>query len=276
MRPPEAAVRLLVLAATVAILATGCSRLTFIKADASRGKTRQVAQDYSFRTTPEDRRRTEAATHVSRADRALVAGEFDAAAGHARDALRVDPKSADALTLLAVVAVRNGRTAEAGDYYRRAAEAAPDNGLMLNNYGAWLCGNARAAEAMGYFDRAIADPRYGRVADAMANAGACAEAAGQPGRVERDLRFALGLDPANTVALSAMADYQYRSGRFLEARAFSERRLAAAPATGAALLLASQIETRLGDMAAAGRYRQRLEREFPRALSESSGESSQL
>ena len=269
MRQHEAAVRwFLVLAAAVAILATGCSRLTFIKADASRGKTRQVAPDYRFRSAPEDRRRAEAAVHVSRADRALTAGELEVATGHARDALRIDPKSADALTLLALVAARGGRSAEAGEYYRRAAEAAPDNGLFLNNYGAWLCGNARAAEAMVYFDRAIADRRYARVADAVANAGACADAAGQPGRVERDLRVALDLDPTNAVALSAMAEYQYRNGRYLEARAFSERRLAAAPATAGALLLASQIEERLGDRAAAERYRQRLGTEFPRALVE--------
>ena len=108
-------------------------------------------------------------------------------------------------------------------------------------------------------------------ADALANAGACAEAGGRGDRAESYLRAALRLDPENSVALSAMAEYQYRSVRYLEARAFSQRRLAAAPPSADVLLLASQIEEKMGDMAAAERYRQRLGREFPQALQQNPG-----
>ncbi|WP_024890209.1 tetratricopeptide repeat protein [Luteimonas huabeiensis] len=275
MRRPEPLGRVLLAAAVAAaVLAAGCSRLTFVRKDYSRGKEVRVAPGYEFKSTPEQRRRNEAAVHLTRADRALAQGDAAAAAGHARDALRVDPASVDALTVLGLLEARAGRTAEAGDYYRRAAEAAPDNAIALNNYGAWLCASGRAAEAMPYFDRVIADPRQGNIANALANAGACAQAAGQPERVERDLRAALELDPVNVVALSALAEYQYRNGRYLEARAFSERRLAAAPASAGALLLASQIEDRLGDRNAADRYRQRMGTEFPGTLSEQAGESS--
>ncbi|MCD9030305.1 type IV pilus biogenesis/stability protein PilW [Luteimonas sp. Y-2-2-4F] len=273
-RPEPLARILLVAAVAAAVLAAGCSRLTFIRKDYTRSKQVQVAPDYEFKSTPDQRRRNEAAVHLSRADRALAQGDAAAAAGHARDALRVDRNSVDALTLLGLLEARAGRTTEAGGYYRQAAEAAPDNAVALNNYGAWLCGNGRAAEAMPYFDRILADPRQGNVANALANAGACAEAAGQPGRVERDLRAALELDPVNVVALSSLAEYQYRNGRYLEARAFSERRLAAAPASAGALLIASQIEDRLGDRTAAERYRQRMGTEFPGTLSEQAGESS--
>ena len=112
-------------------------------------------------------------------------------------------------------------------------------------------------------------PRNGEVryhyAAALANAGECAGRAGQHGRVERDLRAALSLDPDNAVALGAMAEHQFRNGRYLEARAFSERRLGVAPPDASALLLASQIEDKLGDKAAAARYVQRLRTEFPQA-----------
>ena len=49
-------------------------------------------------------------------------------------------------------------------------------------------------------------------------------------RAERDLRRAIELDPSNAVALAALAQREFRAGRCFEARAFSERRLAAAPA----------------------------------------------
>jgi type IV pilus assembly protein PilF len=69
--------------------------------------------------------------------------------------------------------------------------------------------------------------------------------------------------PGNPVALEAMAQLSFRQGRYMEARAFAERRIAAAPATRSVLQLASQIEARLGDRAASDRYLQRIRQEFP-------------
>lgn len=272
MRRSEPAARVLfVIAAAAAVLAVGCSSRPSYTV---RGET-SVAPEYNIRSRPQDRRQAEAALHLSRADRALATGDLDAAAAAAREALRLDAKSADALTILAFIEQGRGRPAQAGEFYRRAAEAAPGDVIVLNNYGAWLCGNGRAVEAMGYFDRVLSDERHGRHADTLANSGTCAAAAGQPDRTERDLRVALRLDPENALALSSMAEYQYRIGQFFEARAFSQRRLAAAPATAGALRLASQIEEALGDKVNADRYRQQLGTEFPGALSESAGESSQ-
>src|SRR3546814_20433103 len=71
------------------------------------------------------------------------------------------------------------------------------------------------------------------------------------------VRSALALDPQIPVALAAMAEQEFRAGRAFQARAFSQRRLAAAPADARSLLLASQIEEKLGDKDAAARYVQR-------------------
>ena len=71
------------------------------------------------------------------------------------------------------------------------------------------------------------------------------------------------LDPDNPYALASMADNEYRQGRYFEARAFTERRLAAAPANATVLQLAADVEEKLGDKAAASRYVQRLRAEFP-------------
>ena len=97
----------------------------------------------------------------------------------------------------------------------------------------------------------------------MANAGACAGDAGLSELAAVYLDRALELDPTNPVALGAMAQREFRSGDAFRARAFSERRLAAAPADRSALLLASQIEEKLGDREAAAGYVRRLRAEFP-------------
>ena len=88
--------------------------------------------------------------------------------------------------------------------------------------------------------------------------------AGQNARAERDLRAALSLDPDNPVALGALAEREFRRAAPSRPRVL-QRRLAAAPAEPQALLLASQIEEKLGDTAAAARYVQRLRAEFPDA-----------
>lgn len=262
----------LLFALVVAIAATACSRLTFVKPSAERGRMDQVAPDYRFRDSADTRRRSQVRLHVGRAHQALRAGELDEAMAQARQALRLDGNSPEALGMMALVQTRLGRVDEAGGYYARAAEAAPQDGAAQNNYGAWLCGRGRATEAMPYFERALAAPGYGAPSDALANAGACAEAAGQGERAEQYLRAALSLAPRNGVALSAMADYQYRNGQYLDARAFSQRRLDAAPASAEALVLALRIEEQLGDRAAAERYRLRLGAEFPQASTEPTGE----
>ncbi|MGI8561511.1 MAG: type IV pilus biogenesis/stability protein PilW [Luteimonas sp.] len=256
------------------LLAASCSRLTFVKADASRGKSERIAPEYKLRDEPRDAGPALAVRHAMLAEQRLRTGQIDAAEREVRLALKADPGSTTALTLVAMIDEQRGRADSAGAHYAKAAELAPRSGAMLNNYGAWLCGNGRAAESMQWFDRALADPGYRARASALANAGACALKSSESGRVERDLQAALALDPDNPVALAALAEQRLRTGRFLEARAFSERRLAAAPATAPVLLLASQIETELGDNAAAARYVQRLDREFSQSRTTQSGDRS--
>ena len=260
----------------VAVLAStaGCARLSFIKPSAERGRSEQVAPVYDVSGKRGSGRSDDnPRVHLLRGEQALREGRAADAEAEARKALRIDGGSELAHTLLALSLDRQGRTADAGEHYARAAELAPGSGAALNNYGSWLCLNGRAPEAMTWFDRALADRSYASPASALANAGACAVEGGQPARAERDLRAALRLDPVNAVALEALARHLYGLGEYFEARAFSQRRLDAAQASPAALLLASQIEEKLGDKAAAARYVQRLRSEFPHAPARLPGDS---
>ena len=231
-----------------------------------------IAPQYHVSDNAGAKRRMAADRRLSLASQRLMSGDLKSAEVEATAALKENPSSTDALTLLAVIADRNGASAKAGDYYKRAAELAPGQGAALNNYGAWLCSNGFPAEALVWFDRALKDPNYTSPASALANAGGCALEAGQYERADRDLRKALALDPRNAYALASMAKSEYRRSRYFEARAFTERRLSAAPADPAVLQLASNIEERLGDKAAASRYVQRLRAEFPDSVTANPGE----
>lgn len=255
------------------LLATACSRLTFVRPKGKVGhlEGQRVAPTYAVSDSPEVKLRQSVHTLLARAVQRLQAGERDAAEKDALSALKLDASSADAVTILAVVEDQRGHAAVAGQHYRRAAELAPGQGAAQNNYGAWLCANGFAAESLVWFDRATLAPGYATPAEAMANAGSCALKTGQNDRAAGDLRQALALEPANPVALEAMAELEFNRQQYLSARAFVERRLAAAPATPAVLKLASQIEDRLGDKAAASRYVQRIRAEFPDAQDVTTG-----
>jgi len=266
---------LVVLAVVVAMTAgVGCSRLTFVK-QKFKNDYHRTAPDYSVSDDPEDARRIAAIDQVALAQQSIQAGRLDEAAAHANAAQKADPKSADPYTLLGMVEDQRGNAAQAGGFYAKAAALAPAQGGALNNYGVWLCSNGRPAESLALFDRALADPVYPTPAAALANAGSCALDAGQGARAARDLGQALALDPTNAVALAAMAQSEYAAGHYLEARAFSERRLAVAPASVKVLQLASQIEQKLGDTAASARYVQRIGTEFPQQRTNPTGDASQ-
>ncbi|BAV97608.1 type IV pilus assembly protein PilF [Lysobacter enzymogenes] len=263
----------LILSALVLAGTAACNRLSFIKPNMQRKGYDQTGPSYDFKNDRHAPSGAAAASgRVLSAQRYLQAGDEAKARDELRQALKFDSKSVEAYSLMALMAERDGKNAEAGGYYRKAATLAPERGAVLNNYAVWLCANQQPGQALGYFDRARVDPTYADLAVLLANSGACADRAGEGERADRDLRQALALEPANATALSAMAKRQLRLGKAFEARAFSERRLAVEPISAEALMTASQIEEKLGDRAAAARYVQRMRAEFPDAQGSESGD----
>lgn len=248
---------LVLFAGVLAVAVGGCKSHPKAKLGPSQAPVYSVADPESVR------REVRWRDLLTLATRDMQVGNLDAAERKVREALKLAPEAPDALVLQAGIDDRRGRTRQAGENFRKAAELAPQRGDVLNNYGAWLCQQGQPAESLVWFDRALQAPGYATPGEAQANAGSCALDAGQLERAERDLRVALVAAPANPVALESMAQLSFRQGRYMEARAFAERRIAAAPATRSVLQLASQIEARLGDRAASDRYLQRIRQEFP-------------
>lgn len=251
----------LLVGAAIVLLLSACSNSTAIRRDGSRGAYRQVAREVQI--DPAAKARGTAYTMVQVSQMRLVSGDAAGAASAAESALKAYPQSPEAHSLLALSLDALGRGKQSGPHHRRAAELAPDRGAFLNNYGIWLCSNGQASASLDWFDRAAAAPGYDTPGAAHANAASCARQSGDAARATVSARRALGIDPANPVALATLARLAFDAGRGLEARAFVERRLAAGPADADTLLLASQIEKSLGDTAAAERYVQRLRTEFP-------------
>ena len=138
----------LLIAVAVAMLLPGCKRLTFIKPNPDHRGYTQVAPDYNVRPDRDGQARAAVARQIGEAERALQAGNLDQAEAGARAALRGDPRSSAAHTLLAMVADSRGQSRQAGEHYERALALAPNQGVALNNRAVWLCGNGQPAASL--------------------------------------------------------------------------------------------------------------------------------
>lgn len=210
--------------------------------------------------TPADRARP----FVQLGQKYMEMGKLELAQENLLKALKYDPKSIDAHTLLATLYDRVGDHAQALQHYRDAALLAPKAGAGNNNYGMYLCKLGQYAEARKYFDLALADGFYGAKASAYTNAGTCELLGkGSLDLAEADFRNALALEPNNGQALYQLASVLYRKNDFFKARAFVQRYDALGQPSPDALLLARDIETQLGHADAARDYAQRLRDQFP-------------
>jgi type IV pilus assembly protein PilF len=178
-------------------------------------------------------------------------------------AIDQDDDYAPAHAALAYVYALRGQNEDADAEYRRAIRLAPDDPDTRNNYGVFLCGQGKTAEADRNFMRAANNPNYATPAAAWTNAGVCARRAGDLARAESDFRQALAADPGFPDALAEMAAISFLQQNYLATRAFLERYQRLAKPSAALLALGARTERALGDERAAREYEIKLVRNFP-------------
>jgi type IV pilus assembly protein PilF len=196
----------------------------------------------------------------------LELGKFEIAREDLQKALKFDPKSVDAHTVLATLYDRVGDQTSAELHYRAAADLSPTGASANNNYGLYLCKLGRFDQAQKRFDIAKADGFYTSRDIVYLNSGTCILLAkGSKEAAEADFRRAIEVNPNNGQALFQLASVLYDKNDFFKARAFIQRFDALGQPSPDALLLARNIEVKLGNNSAAHDYAQRLREQFPDA-----------
>lgn len=193
----------------------------------------------------------------------LEQGEYEIALEKLNRALEFDPKLAEAHTVIAILYEQINRPEQAEAHYRRSLELRPESGMMLNNFGTFLCRLQRFDEAETQFEKALGDPFYRTPEVALSNAGSCALRAGKIDQAEQHFRRVLERKPRDPGVLLEMASLMYGKRDLMRARAFIQRFEAVGKPAPEALLLASRIERDAGDGESAQRYLDTLKREFP-------------
>lgn len=194
----------------------------------------------------------------------LELGRYEIAKDDLLKALKFDPKSVDAHTVLATVYDRVGDRTLAEQYYRQAAELQPTGGAANNNYALYLCKLGKFDLAQKRFDIAKADNFYTSADLVYLNSGTCVLLAKGPlDAAEADFRRAVEINPKNGQALFQLASVLYQKNDYFKARAYIQRFEALGQPSPDALLLARNIEDKLGNASGVRDYSQRLHDQFP-------------
>jgi type IV pilus assembly protein PilF len=197
--------------------------------------------------------------------RYLEMGELGQAQLKLEKSIKEDSDNPDAHRALGTVYLRMGDEKGAEKQFRKAVSQAPEDPNALNQMGAFLCQRGETKEALKYFDRGIAIPRFQGRFTINTNAGTCVKKEDLK-RAEGYLRAALAERPNYYEALYQMADIAFQQKNYLQARAFFERRLAAAQPSVDVLWLGFQIETAMGDKQAADNYSGLILSKYPESV----------
>jgi type IV pilus assembly protein PilF len=214
-------------------------------------------------TSKAEQAKDAARVHTELAQHYMAQGDLQTALSKLQMALNFDPNYAPAHTVIAVLDERINKPADAELHYRKAVELEPAKGAPNNNLGVFLCKSGKEAEALKYFNKAVADPFYETPDVALTNAGVCQVKMGQLKGAETSFRDAIARNPKNAEALFQLANTLYLNKDMFRARAFIQRFDALGRPTASSLKLGYDIESRMGNPDGARNYRKRLIAQFP-------------
>lgn len=200
----------------------------------------------------------------------LARNDLDAARRNLESALALAPNDYRTQLGMALYEQRIGENLRAEQRYQHALRQAPENGGVMNNYGAFLCSLGQYVAAQQQFSAAAQLPDYRQVAQALENAGYCYFKAGQSDKARVFLDRALKHDPAKGIRLLAEAALRLDAQKRNEARQLLDiyqqgLQRHALPASAENLWLEIRFAALAGHETALQAYGARLARSFPQS-----------
>jgi type IV pilus assembly protein PilF len=196
--------------------------------------------------------------------------KYEIALDEIKQAIAAAPDLADAYSVRALIYTAMGENALADENYRHALRLAPRNPDLANNYGLFLCdAGGKPAEAMNYFESALASRAYGSPAKALTNAGNCSLKLKNIDAAERYLLEALRYDPELPAIQTGLARVYFERRDYTRAGFFINRLTETAKLdtlSADVLWLAIRVKHALGDRTTEATLAAQLRKRFPGSL----------
>lgn len=151
--------------------------------------------------------------HLALARGYLEKRDLQRARGPLETALKIDPQSAEAHVLLAIVYQAQGEDDRLVEReYKTALRYARNSSQALNNYGTFLFASGRYEEARKQLEKAVVDPSYPRRAQAFENLGLVELRLGDIDAAERSFQHSLRLNSAGARSNLELAGLYFDAG----------------------------------------------------------------
>nr|WP_298377631.1 type IV pilus biogenesis/stability protein PilW [uncultured Halomonas sp.] len=174
-------------------------------------------------------------------------------------ALEIDSDSPRALQVQAMLYQRQGESAMADRFFRRALAIEPGFTQGRNNYAAFLYSQGRIEESCSQLERASQDIKYTNRAQLLTNLGLCQWELGDATASRTSLTRAQAVDPRSARSYLVLARIDHAQGNDQRAWEQLQSFIRLAGTTPESLKLAQQLAIARGDSASAAFYSRQLD-----------------
>ncbi len=160
------------------------------------------------------------ATRTALAAEYIRSGDLDAAKRNLDEALVTDAKSVEANNMMGVLLQQEGSTSnlvKAETYFKRAVSLDPTDAQVRNNYGVYLSGRKRYAEAVAQFKVAAATLGYDGRSAALENLGRTYIQINDTANAEKAFKQALQANRDSLIARLELAEIFLQKNRLRDA-----------------------------------------------------------
>lgn len=193
----------------------------------------------------------------------LENGEFQLAKSNLDKALGHSPKDEEVLRGMAWYYQQVNEMKLAEEYYQRALKINDKNPSLLNQYGAFLCGQKKYSKSLEMFTASAQIRTNEDISGTYENAAKCNQLAGNLEDAEQNYRRALNHNPEQVGSLLGMAEIEFGKDRFNRTKSYLARYERVSRHTPRSLWLGAQNAAKMGDLDALASYGLKLEQMFP-------------
>jgi len=190
-------------------------------------------------------------------------GRYKRAMNKLEKSLQYDSDNVKALHYKGELHRRLGQSEKAGEYFEQAIQLEPDNQLLLNNYGVYLCDIKKYDQAITLFSKSLEDPLYEYKARVYENIGLCRLWQGKINQSEAAFHQALAISPNMSTSLLELAKLSFDQGKKHDAHEYFNRYIGLAAHTPESLWLGILIEHGRGAKNAVASYKVKLKGRYP-------------
>ncbi|MCF6299561.1 MAG: type IV pilus biogenesis/stability protein PilW [Proteobacteria bacterium] len=181
-------------------------------------------------------------------------GDTDTAIIKLKRALEHEPKLAIAHSAIALVYADMNAHSEAERHYKFSVKYAPNDPIILNNYGTFLCQTGKYKKAVEYYNKTLENPFYKTPETVHENAGVCLMKLDDRISAEKHFRTALRINPRLSISLYNMVIIKASNREYMSVRAFVQRLSDLVKLDERILKIAYEVEKKMGNDKAASNY----------------------